>query len=343
MFSARSILSLGVFAVITAFPVSAHAGLIAIVADWFNHEQYVAEHVTTTENSQTMPLLAAALNNDPNPSKGGGDITIVDNNALLPDSGPLGTIADVSRKNPTSDEISVYVVKRGDTVSQIAEMFGVSPETVMWANDIRKGTALQEGATLVILPISGVRYAVQKGDTLASIAKKFKGDAHEIRDFNGLADNSALAVGDTIIIPDGEVGIPATPAKQFSSGASKARGGGGPSILGYFIRPTAGHKTQGIHGYNGIDIGGAVGTQVVAAAAGNVIVARMDGWNGGYGKYIVISHGNGTQTLYAHLSNVAVSTGTFVEQGQIVGHIGNTGRSTGPHLHFEVRGAKNPF
>jgi murein DD-endopeptidase MepM/ murein hydrolase activator NlpD len=101
--------------------------------------------------------------------------------------------------------------------------------------------------------------------------------------------------------------------------------------------------TQGLHGWNAVDIGAARGTPLHAAADGTVIVARIGGYNGGYGNYVVITHGNGTQTLYGHMKNVIVSSGQTVSAGQVIGYEGSTGNSTGPHLHFEVRGAANPF
>jgi murein DD-endopeptidase MepM/ murein hydrolase activator NlpD len=102
--------------------------------------------------------------------------------------------------------------------------------------------------------------------------------------------------------------------------------------------------TQGLHGWNGIDLGAARGTPIHAAAGGTVIVARSGGaWNGGYGNYVVITHSNGTQTLYGHMKSVIVSPGQGVSAGQVIGYEGSTGASTGPHLHFEVRGAANPF
>jgi murein DD-endopeptidase MepM/ murein hydrolase activator NlpD len=102
-------------------------------------------------------------------------------------------------------------------------------------------------------------------------------------------------------------------------------------------------KTQGIHGYNAVDLAASVGTPIRAAAAGEVIVSKNSGWNGGYGQYIVIRHSNGAQTLYGHLSANSVGVGAYVSQGEVIGLMGNTGKSTGPHLHFEVRGATNPF
>ena len=124
---------------------------------------------------------------------------------------------------------------------------------------------------------------------------------------------------------------------------TKTSGGSSVSSAG-FTHPAPGAiKTQGIHGYNAVDLAGAVGSSIRAAAKGEVIVSKSSGWNGGYGQYIVVKHSNGTQTLYAHLSNNSVGDGEVVGQRQVIGAMGNSGRSTGPHLHFEVRGAKNPF
>jgi murein DD-endopeptidase MepM/ murein hydrolase activator NlpD len=110
------------------------------------------------------------------------------------------------------------------------------------------------------------------------------------------------------------------------------------------MRPiVGGRKTQGLHGHNGIDLGAYYGAPILASAEGDVIISATSGYNGGYGRYIVISHTNGTQTLYGHLSANIVSAGDHVTQGQVIGAMGSSGKSTGTHLHFEVRGAKNPF
>jgi murein DD-endopeptidase MepM/ murein hydrolase activator NlpD len=268
----------------------------------------------------------------------------VGGSALISEDGPSGTAADIETAMPEATAISVYTVHKGDTLSGIAKMFGVTPNTITWANDIKKGT-LKEGMELVILPVTGVRYTVQKGDTVASVAKKYKADATDITQYNTL--EGALAVGETIIIPDGEV-IVSTPVRSTLSSKAKipsVRVTGSIAVSGYFSWPVQGGVvTQGIHGYNGIDIGAARGVSIFAAAAGTVIVARDGGgWNGGYGNYIVIKHDNGTQTLYAHANSVSVSSGQYVSQGAVIGTVGNTGKSTGTHLHFEVRGAVNPF
>ena len=283
-----------------------------------------------------MSLLSPALNLDPNPAKGGGDTPIV-GNALLADAGPLGTIADIEDA-PASDQISLYVVRVGDTLTQIAQMFGVSVNTLLWANDLPRGTQIRKDQTLVILPVSGVRHAVAKGDTIQSIAKRYGASAAEIASFNGVYESHPLALGQTIIVPDGE--IAPTPVRA----GKPVIAGGGRTVGGFFSAPLSSYrKTQGLHGYNGVDLAAPMGTPILAAAPGVVIVSKSGAWNGGYGNYIVIKHENGTQTLYAHNKSNTVSQGQRVERGQVIGSVGNTGRSTGTHLHFEVRGAKNPF
>lgn len=292
-------------------------------------------------NAQNLPLLEGSLNYDSTGSRGGGDITIVNNNSLLADSGPLGTIADIEDK-VGSDQISIYVVREGDSLSQIASMFNVSVNTIVWSNDIGKGGKITPGQTLVILPISGVKYEVKKGDTVKSIAKKLNSDVDEIIKFNDLYDGGQLAEGQTIIVPNGEI----APAPSIKPGlkSNPVHGTNGPYYAGYYIRPIAeGHKSQGLHGYNGIDLADSCGTPVMASASGDVIISREGGWNGGYGNYVVISHPNGTQTLYGHLLSNIVFAGWHVVQGQVLGYMGSTGKSTGCHVHFEIRGAKNPF
>ena len=277
---------------------------------------------------------------------GNGDISIVGNSALLPDSGPMGTVADI--EEPTSDQISIYTVRSGDTLSEIAQMYDVSVNTVRWANDLTSKNVLKEGQVLIILPVSGIHHTVVKGETVESIAKKYQGDVKEIVQYNNLTEKT-LAVGDVIIIPDGEEAVQTSTGIYVKPG--KIRGSDAPSYTGYYIRPVGGNegknwvKTQGLHGYNGVDIAslGSLNIPILASASGQVIISKSVGWNGGYGKYVVIQHSNNTQTLYAHLNSQVVSVGQQVEQGQVIGNMGRTGNSSGVHVHFEIRGAKNPF
>lgn len=250
--------------------------------------------------------------------------------------------------------ISVYTVREGDSLSEIAEMFGVSTNTILWANDLDDARSVRPGMALVVLPVSGIRHEAKEGETLASIAGRYDAEVDDIASYNRLSAGAELEGGEEIIIPGGSIETPKAaekPAKKAassarSSGAAKSSGGSTalPSISGFFGNPLPGGRiSQGVHGYNGVDISAPAGTPIYAAAGGSVIVAKGGGgYNGGYGNYVVIEHGNGTQTLYAHMSRLGTSGGS-VSKGDLIGYVGNTGRSTGNHLHFEVRGAKNPL
>ncbi len=282
-------------------------------------------------NSQTIQLLEGYLNINPT-GTGGPMLALVDNTVLSSNTEETGPFVDPGRSG--SGQISVYIVREGDTLGGIAEMFGVSTNTIRWANNLKSNT-LKLGQELVILPISGVRHIVAKGDTLQTLSTKYKADLDDILSYNDLDSNAKLTVGNIIIIPDGVISaVPSSPSSSSSKTVAS----------GYYLRPIKGGvRSQGIHGYNGVDLAASVGTPIMASAPGVVILSRTSGYNGGYGLYVVVRHGNGTQTLYAHMSRVSVSVGQTVGQGEVIGAVGNTGRSTGPHLHFEVRGARNPF
>jgi LysM repeat protein len=301
---------------------------------------------SSTLPSATTPVLVASTNQNPDPSAP-TVLNVSTGSALIAQSGPSGTLSDVEEIQK-SGRISVYVVRSGDSLSDIAKMFGVSVNTILWANGLKSSRDVHTGDTLIILPVSGVERKIVSGDTLKSLAKRYGADANEIAQFNGLDPADPLTIGDTIIIPGGELAsAPATPATRKPSKNIREPylGGSGAAYDGYYSSPIYGAPvTQGIHGWNGIDLGAARGTPVRAAADGTAIIARGNGgWNGGYGNYVVITHSNGSQTLYAHLKAIAISPGQSVSAGKVVGYVGSTGLSTGPHLHFEVRGAANPF
>lgn len=296
-------------------------------------------------NSQTLAVLSSHGMPGFVDSIGGGDI-VTEGDALVAVSGPGGTVAD-QVYTPTSDQISLYVVQEGDTLGHIAELFDVSTNTIRWANDISAKGTIRPGQVLTILPISSVQHTVVKGDTLKSITEKYGGDVAETAIFNGLETNAKLAVGETILIPGGAMGHDDHDHGSTSSSSGSSSTPSKPATPvntnkdgSYFQRAWGGVVTQGFHGgYRAIDYGIPVGSNIGAAAAGTVIAAKSPAaWNGGYGGMVVIQHNNGSQTLYAHLSQLKVSVGQTVQQGQLIGLSGNTGRSTGPHLHFEIRG-----
>ena len=176
-------------------PLVSQAKIISIVSSFFNGEK---EKIAFLPNSQNMALLETSA--VANFSVGGGDITIIDGSTLVSESGPTGYGGSLFKEN--NGEISVYVVREGDSLSQIADMFGVSVNTIRWGNDI-SGSTISPGQTLVILPVSGVRHTVKSGDTLASIAKLYKGDLDEIINYNDIPADTKLSVGESIIIPGG--------------------------------------------------------------------------------------------------------------------------------------------
>lgn len=238
----------------------------------------------------------------------------------------------------TRSGVATYIVQSGDNLSFIAADFGVSTNSIIWANKLKDVDSIQPGQEIKIPPVSGVIHIVKKGDTIESIAEKYKGNVEEIIEFNVLPSDGAVEIGKEIVIPEGQIVVPRIYAKS-----SRQRFTHLPNLTGYFLLPTNGFNWGRIHGRNAVDIANACGTPIYAAATGNVATALSSGWNGGGGKVIKILHSNGTETLYAHLSRVLVSRGENVSQGRLIGLMGSTGRSTGCHLHFEVHGARNPL
>ncbi len=347
-------LEVGLAATLVLLPLTVHAGFLTSVASLFSGTSIAYEKTQPAKSANDVRLLSAATSPDLKANQGGGDI-IVEEGALY-SAGPFSNDEDSGAK--LAGEISVHVVRpctetSCETLSHIAEMYGVSVNTILWANDISDPKKVRPGDTLVILPITGVRHVVKDKETLASIAKKYGADTsekteaiiEEIIAYNRLASAADIKVGDTVVVPGGVMHQAAPQASAATKGgtptkttSSSVAGGGG------FINPVPGAiRTQGIHGYNAVDLAASVGTTIRAAAAGEVIVAKASGWNGGYGNYVVVKHANGTQTLYAHMSTVSVGVGSQVSAGATLGAVGNTGQSTGAHLHFEVRGASNPF
>ncbi len=249
---------------------------------------------------------------------------------------------------PQAPEIRTYVVRPGDTVLGIAAKFGLRPETIQWANPTLESNPdlLRVGDRLVILPVDGALHVVQPGDTLSSIATKYKVETQAIADYplNGLESiNTPLSVGMQLVIPHGIK--PYIPRRVVAYNGPAPQGATKGS--GVFVWPTSGTITQPFWGgHRALDIGAWTGTPVKAADSGYVIAARAGGWNSGYGTMVMIDHGNGFVSLYGHMNSIYVRQGESVAKGQQIGTVGNTGRSTGPHLHFEIRYQgvpRNPF
>ena len=267
-----------------------------------------------------------------------------------PLSGQTGNTKTFVSQKPRSENVE-YKVESGDTLSSIAKKFDVSQDTIKWANDLLNENQLKPGQTLKILPVSGVSHIVKSGDSLESVAKKYSANSQAIVDFpfNDVPDDFSLKVGQLLIIPDGsppEIKAPKPkPQPQFL-----AQGPGSPAFSApygaQFIWPAGGQLTQYFAWYHpGIDIANRSAPGIAASDGGVVTVAGWpDGY--GYGNRVVVDHGNGYTSLYAHLSNIYVSVGETVSRGQLIGQMGSTGRSTGIHLHLEIHykgAALNPL
>ncbi len=240
---------------------------------------------------------------------------------------------------PSAAEVQTYIVQPGDTVLGIAGKFGLRPETIQWSNPAIEVNPdlIRPGDSLVILPVNGAIHTVASGDTLGSIASRYKVTVEDIVGYsgNGLADASApLSIGTKLIIPEGTKPFVGQQGVAYAGGPVPASAKIGS---GSFVWPATGSINQRFwSGHAGIDIGAWTGSPVRAADGGYVAVAR-GGWNAGYGNHVIIDHGNGFVTVYAHLNSIFVKQGESVVRGQQVGSVGNTGNSTGPHLHFEIR------
>lgn len=241
-------------------------------------------------------------------------------------------------------EIITYVVQEGDTLSSIAEKYGLQVTTIAWENNLAEKAKLKPGQELRILPVDGVRHKVSRGETIYSIGKKYgleeEAEAQRIVNypFNEFLNDETfeLATGQFLMIPDGVKPVSATvPVTRVASRLTPDAGS--VAATGSYVWPASGRITQGYRFYHkALDIANRGGGPILAADAGTVIVA---GWvdNSGYGNRVMIDHGNGSVTLYAHLSLIQVQTGQRVNRGDVIGQMGSTGRSTGTHLHFEIR------
>ena len=252
------------------------------------------------------------------------------------------TATDYIETGFKSNQIVEYTVQPGDLLSFIASDYGVSVDSIMWANNLSNANSISPDQILRIPPVSGVIHKVKAGDTVASIAKKYGVASDKIMAFNELKEDEKLDINMEIIVPDGHINSIITTRSGTQSAVAK-RFSYLPDLGDYFMIPTQGRISQGLHGRNGVDKANYCGTPVYAAADGSVTTADAVGYNGGFGKFIKLAHLNGTETLYSHLSKITVVLGQTVAKGQLIGLMGSTGRSTGCHLHFEVHGARNPL
>ncbi len=323
-------------------------------------EEYADIDLATTHGDVVSYLSEASLS----PIMGSldGQDSVLRSTSSLAGGGALSApiISASSASVAPRDGIEAYVVAAGDTISTIAARFGISSNTILWANNLSVRSVLKPGQTLNILPVSGVVHTVKNGDTLLKIANTYNSDSASILSMNKLADASAIVIGQKLLVPGGTPPAPA-PIKRstavasiFSTAPNKT--GSAVSAGSRMVWPSDGKTIiRGMSWYhNGVDLdcnGHANGSSTddnYAAADGIVTFAgpRFQGPNGGYGNLIIIDHGNGLTTRYGHNYSLYVKTGQFVTAGTPIARCGSSGNSTGTHLHFEVigsRGNLNPL
>jgi murein DD-endopeptidase MepM/ murein hydrolase activator NlpD len=246
-------------------------------------------------------------------------------------------LIDTSTTGRPREAVEEYTVQGGDTISSIASNFGISTNTILWANDLTATNYIKPGQKLRIPPVSGVLVEVKSGDSVASLAKKYKADEAEILAFNLLPAAEAIEAGQHMMIPGGEIEPPPPPkptAIAYNASPSNINLPSAPISGAKLQWPTPSHRINQYfrYGHTGVDID-SNRSPIYAAESGTVTSA---GWSGGYGLNIVINHGGGMQTLYGHFSSLGVSAGQQVSRGQVIGISGCTGWCTGDHLHFEV-------
>ncbi|MCL5677078.1 MAG: M23 family metallopeptidase [Firmicutes bacterium] len=248
-----------------------------------------------------------------------------------------------TEQTPLPSGLMMYRVQEGDNLWDIARRYGSSVEQIAASNGLGSGDLIGPGKDLLVPLVAGFAYHVKEGDTLSGLALRFSISADAIQNANSLEASQALQPAMVLLLPGAKP--PSLDRVRTASTSRSLAGGRTSTSWNWPVRGPVTSKFGPRWGsfHEGIDIAVAQGTPVGASRSGRVSLA---GWDGGYGKAVIINHGDGTSSLYAHLSEINVNIGESVDQGERIGLSGSTGDSTGPHLHFEVRVGgtqKNPL
>ncbi|MFP4514446.1 MAG: peptidoglycan DD-metalloendopeptidase family protein [Parcubacteria group bacterium] len=259
----------------------------------------------------------------------------------------VGEDENVSANTTKRTEIITYKVKAGDVIGSIANKFGVSVNTILWENNLSSRGVIHPGDTLKILPVSGISHSVASGESISYIASKYDVNSSDILEANNISNVNSLKIGQKLIIP-GASKRTTTRVASTPSPSTASSGSSGIDVIKDLIKPkpaavssgvmqwpTVGHRITQYYSWrhSGLDIANKTGTPLYASEAGTV---EYSGWSTGYGYNVLINHGGGKKTRYAHASKLYVKNGDTVEKGESIAAMGSTGWSTGPHIHFEV-------
>lgn len=271
---------------------------------------------------------------------------VADQDGYFTKANPQTTHAQRSFK-----DVAQYTVDTGDNLSVIASRYNIKAETLVWENGLTMTSVLRIGQKLNIPPSDGISHRVTSGQSVEKIASLYKVDSQKIVAMNNL-QSGVITQGQVIFVPDAKPLPTVQPARTIARATGRdaparnvertnlSESSSSPSVGKFMISPTLGILTQGFKsGHYAYDIANRSQPPIWAAAGGTVVTATMGVWAGGYGNHVVVDHGNGVKTLYAHMAYTNVKVGDKVTQGQVVGRMGNSGRvrgATGIHLHFEV-------
>lgn len=254
-----------------------------------------------------------------------------------------GLMIEENNGDGSRDEVVEYLVQAGDTISSIASSFKLNVNTILWENNLTARSLIKPGSKLTILPSNGIRHTVTKNENLNKIANKYSVDAQKIIDSNDIEPDTALKIGQKLFIPGGKKIVESSSVigktytgTTINQGSNQNNGNQKPAYTGgKLLWPTVGARITQYYSWShkGLDIANKTGTPLYASEDGTV---ERAGWNNGYGYNVVINHGGGLKTLYAHASKLHVKAGEKVSRGDIVANMGSTGWSTGPHIHYEV-------
>lgn len=255
---------------------------------------------------------------------------------LVPDKPDISTArmsADGATPGYSSSAVKLvtYTIQSGDTLSALAERFNTSTSSIVRLNNLASPDRVSVGKEITIIQnASGAVIRVSQGDTLWDISRRYGISISSIMAANNLADGDSISVGMNLILPGASASSRSLPTVSRSSLFRWPVNGSITSGYGWRVHPISGVTSF----HDGLDIAAGTGTPIGAAAAGTVDFA---GWLGGYGRLVVIDHGDGIETRYGHLSGFNVAEGNWVSAGDTVGFVGQSGDATGPHVHFEIR------
>ncbi len=362
LFIKPSMLRAYIFVLIIVFvfyqPNPASAGFFSDLVDKIVGNKTQASEVSpinndVIHNSQNVPLLESSINPDTKNIKD-DPIPTISNDTLLSNNGSLGVDYGLE-KYASSDKITTYKVKKGDTLDSIAKKLKVPKSTIIASNaDLKKSDLLKIGQNLVILAIKTQPDKDKKEEKVKNLSVVNK----KVDKPDDTKDEGPVDVINTDLVtvqsqPQTQIPIVNTPVVKQPEEQKPIEPTNTPTgqptstINSGYIWPLpegVGRVSQELHADAAYDFAAPTGTPIYAVQSGTVLISRPSGYNGGYGLYVVINFNDGRQAIFGHMSKVIAKEGQIVKQGDVIGYIGNTGKSTGPHLHLGFHGdLGNPY